>query len=205
MSWIALFLGLILTLAGGAALVASLDLTTTELGLLYATCGAIGLSGGFITIAIGLLIRRVDALRHAFFGRSEAKLQERSEPIVPPLLAGIEPVVVPEPSIAYADDAAAPAFSPATAAEPPAMSDDADDREATLFNENRKEHPPAPQTPEPPRPEQAQPPTLVGRYGAGGANYSIFSDGSIEAETDQGAFKFASMGDFKAYIAAKRT
>ena len=48
------------------------------------------------------------------------------------------------------------------------------------------------------------PPTLVGRYSAGGANYSIFSDGSIEAETDQGAFKFGSMTEFKAFIAAKR-
>ena len=49
-----------------------------------------------------------------------------------------------------------------------------------------------------------QPTTLVGRYTSGGANYSIFSDGSIEAETDQGAFHFASMSEFKAYIAAKR-
>jgi hypothetical protein len=48
------------------------------------------------------------------------------------------------------------------------------------------------------------PTTLVGRYSAGGANYSIYSDGSIEAETDQGAFHFASMNEFKAYIAAKR-
>ena len=28
----------------------------------------------------------------------------------------------------------------------------------------------------------------------------IFSDGSIEAETDEGAFKFASMGDFKQFL-----
>jgi hypothetical protein len=47
-------------------------------------------------------------------------------------------------------------------------------------------------------------PTLVGRYSAGGANYKIFSDGSIEAETENGAFKFASMSDFKAYLAGAR-
>ncbi len=52
--------------------------------------------------------------------------------------------------------------------------------------------------------EERQPTTLVGRYSSGGANYSIFSDGSIEAETDQGSYRFASMSDFKAYIAAKR-
>ena len=33
----------------------------------------------------------------------------------------------------------------------------------------------------------------------------IFSDGTIEAETEEGAFKFASMGDFKAYLAGKRS
>jgi hypothetical protein len=32
----------------------------------------------------------------------------------------------------------------------------------------------------------------------------IFSDGTIEAETEQGAFKFASMGDFKAYLGGRQ-
>ena len=50
----------------------------------------------------------------------------------------------------------------------------------------------------------AAPPTLVGHYSAGGANYKIFSDGSIEAETEGGAFRFASMDEFKAYLASER-
>ena len=45
-----------------------------------------------------------------------------------------------------------------------------------------------------------RPPTLIGRYASGGANYMIFSDGSIEAETDEGAFKFPSMGEFKKFL-----
>jgi hypothetical protein len=44
------------------------------------------------------------------------------------------------------------------------------------------------------------PPTLIGRYTSGGANYMIFSDGSIEAETDEGAFKFPSMSEFKKFL-----
>ncbi len=32
----------------------------------------------------------------------------------------------------------------------------------------------------------------------------IFSDGSIEAETEDGAFKFASMSEFKAYLAGSK-
>jgi hypothetical protein len=50
----------------------------------------------------------------------------------------------------------------------------------------------------------APPPTIVGRYSAGGANYSIFSDGSIEAETEDGAFRFASMSEFKAFVAGNK-
>ena len=48
-------------------------------------------------------------------------------------------------------------------------------------------------------------PKVVGHYKAGGAKYMIFSDGAIEAETDQGAFRFGSMADFKAYIAGRPT
>ena len=46
-------------------------------------------------------------------------------------------------------------------------------------------------------------PKVVGRYTAGGAKYMIFSDGGIEAETDQGAFRFGSMAEFKAFIAGR--
>ena len=44
-------------------------------------------------------------------------------------------------------------------------------------------------------------PSLVGRYSSGGANYKIFADGSIEAELPEGTFKFASMSEFKGYLA----
>ena len=50
-----------------------------------------------------------------------------------------------------------------------------------------------------------RPPTLIGRYASGGANYMIFSDGSIEAETDEGAYTFASMGEFKKFLQGRNT
>ena len=206
MSWFALFLGLILALAGGAALAASIDLLTTELGLLYATCGAVALSGGVIVIAIGLLIRRVDALRRALLRGIEEARTERVEPAPPPLLAGIEPVVLAETGAGMAREAPTAELSePAMTPAPSPALDDAGDREAAAINENRKGHLPSLEALEQAAQEPPAPPTLVGRYSAGGANYSIFSDGSIEAETDQGAFKFGSMSDFKAFIAAKRT
>jgi hypothetical protein len=50
-------------------------------------------------------------------------------------------------------------------------------------------------------PEEPQgPPSLIGSYSSAGANYKIFSDGSIEAETGEGTFQFASMSDFKRHL-----
>jgi hypothetical protein len=205
MSWLTLFLGLILAAAGGVALAASFDLLTTELGLLYATCGAVALSGGVIVIAIGLLIRRVGALRGALLRGIEATRPERIEPLVPPLLAGIEPLVLAEAGGAAGREGPASEFSEAAMTTAPSIAlDDTGDGEAGAINENRKGHLPSLETVEHSAQASAAPPTLVGRYSAGGANYSIYSDGSIEAETDQGAFKFGSMSEFKAFIAAKR-
>jgi hypothetical protein len=197
MSWIAFLLGLMLATAGGAALVLSIDLLTTELGLLYATCGT-------VVIAIGLLIRRVDALRRALPPANEWRLSERSEPLVPPLVAGIEPVVLGEPGAMPSRDGPATDLSEPATSPGPSSSLDAGDLAEAPINENRKGHLPSLEAPEGAAEEPAPLPTLVGRYSAGGANYSIFSDGSIEASTDQGDFKFGSMSEFKAFIAAKK-
>lgn len=191
MSWFVIFLGLILALAGAWGFYASVDLLTTQLGLLYAICGAVAVSGGCIVIAIGLLMRRVDALRRALAPSVETTPRARVEPLAPAL----DPTLVdgtarPAPTVEFAEPAIAPA------------PDDAERERAV--NENRKGRSPSPDAPEQAAQEPAAPPSLVGRYSAGGANYSIYSDGSIEAETDQGAFKFGSMNEFKAFIAAKR-
>jgi hypothetical protein len=55
-------------------------------------------------------------------------------------------------------------------------------------------------------PEEPQgPPSLIGSYSSAGANYKIFSDGSIEAETSEGTFKFASMADFKRHLLERKS
>jgi hypothetical protein len=64
----------------------------------------------------------------------------------------------------------------------------------------------APTLVSPPRPEQGPAngrasPRVIGRYAAGEASYVLFSDGSIEAETDAGALRFATLDDFKTYVA----
>ena len=61
--------------------------------------------------------------------------------------------------------------------------------------------PPPHLTPEPepsaPKPETR---TVVGRYASGGNTYVMFENGSIEAETPQGRFTFASLDELKAFV-----
>ena len=178
MSRFAFFLGLVLCLAGAGALAASIDLLPTELGLLYAACGAVAISGGFITLAIGGLIVRIDALARAPLSSPTYPTPRDDYSLTPTAEA---PQLQPD---------AEPAPSPVAEEEP--------------INENRSGRLPSLAGIEHALQEPETSPSLVGRYSAGGATYKIFSDGSIEAETDRGAFKFASMSEFKAHLADKR-
>ena len=58
-----------------------------------------------------------------------------------------------------------------------------------------------------PEPEPEQPtepaPTIIGRYSSGGSDFTLYSDGSIDAQTDEGIFHFASMADLRAHIEAQ--
>lgn len=69
---------------------------------------------------------------------------------------------------------------------------------------------PAPAT-EPPDEAQATPaanedkeaePSVVGTYSSGGNVYVMYADGSIEADTPDGVFRFGSLDELKAYIAS---
>ncbi len=46
-------------------------------------------------------------------------------------------------------------------------------------------------------------PTVVGRYSSGGSEYTLYSDGTIDAQTEQGLFRFESMDELRAYIEAQ--
>jgi hypothetical protein len=48
-------------------------------------------------------------------------------------------------------------------------------------------------------------PEVVARYNAGGGNYVLLSNGAIEAETPEGGMRFASMEEFRAYVAARKS
>ncbi|MHB8885442.1 MAG: hypothetical protein ACYC5H_10225 [Methylovirgula sp.] len=69
------------------------------------------------------------------------------------------------------------------------------------------------QEPEPPieAPEDELPPTaaaepaIIGRYEAEGTSYTMFADGSIEAQSERGVARFKSMADLKAYFETQET
>ncbi len=188
MSILVFALSLMLLAAGLASAYMSLDLLPTSVGVLYALSGAVAAALAVVVFALGLLIRRIDAL---------AKLVRQPRP---PLID--EPALgEPAPAVETNGPEAEPlAAEMESSLEPPELEEDNEDP----INENRAGHLPsfheiehAIETPE-------RAPSLIGRYSAGGATYMIFEDGSIEAETADGAFKFASMGDFKRYLADRK-
>jgi hypothetical protein len=175
-------LGLILAVGGLGGLLASVDLLPTERGMLYAGCGVIALSASFIIFSIAALIRSVEGL---------GTLPPAAEPVADP---GPEHEPAPPEPERFMDED-----------ETSREASEAETAEEEPINENRSGHLPTLVEVEQAIAHPEAPATLVGRYSAGGASYMIFSDGTIEAETEEGAFRFASMGDFKAYLAGRKS
>src|SRR5208337_430382 len=183
-------LSLVLLIAGLAAGYTSLDLLPTSVGILYALGGAVAVCAAILTFAFGALIRRIDALSELL----------RQQPTGAGEAARIDPSFAAPPADAQPSGAEAEAREAQAEVGGEPVAEAAEEP----INQNRSGHLPtlgeiehAIETPE-------APPSLIGRYSSGGANYMIFADGSIEAETQEGSFKFASMGDFKQYLADRK-
>jgi hypothetical protein len=174
MKWLMILVGLALIGAAGAGYVASIDLLTTPIGQTYVTAAAVAAGAGLVMFALAAVTFRIDSLRAAIH-RHQSELQLQA--------ASISAIVSQPPLAPRVEIAPDPLPEVDLETAPPSAA------EAAPLDE-----------PDVPGPA----PTIVGRYSAGGANYSIFSDGSIEAETEDGAYRFASMSEFKAFVAGKR-
>jgi hypothetical protein len=79
--------------------------------------------------------------------------------------------------------------------------------ELEAFTETAAKEPPPPLIGEPP-PSAAEvvadEPAVIGRYDAEGTCYTMFADGSIEAQSERGVFRFKSMEELKAYFETLR-
>jgi hypothetical protein len=183
-------LSLVLLIAAAASGYVSIDLLPTSTGVLYALAGAVAACAAVVTFAIAVLIRRVDAL-------TKLAPQTGRPSIFSPGFG-----VTPSPETAPAEEVSPAPL--AIEAEVPANIDGSPvGEDESLININRAGHLPSIETIETvlETPEEPQgPPSLIGSYSSAGANYKIFADGSIEAETSEGTFKFASMNDFKRHL-----
>ena len=213
MSVLIFVLSLVLLAAGLAGGYMSLDLLPTSPGLVYAFAGAASVVGAIVVFALGVLAVRVGRMTRALREQTAAAASLAATAAAaaeaaagaPPAEAGEAEPLEAEASEAEPEREIEPqpeeAGRAAAAEAPPALEAEGEPEETEgPVNENRAGHLPtldeierAIETPE-------APPTLIGRYASGGAKYMIFSDGSIEAETEEGAFKFASMGDFKQFL-----
>ena len=179
-------LSLILLIAGAASGYESMDLLPTSIGVLYALAGAVAACAAVVTFAVAVLIRRVETL---------TKLVRESAAHFLPATYEAAPTTETAPAehgsaAPMAIETSAPDETPAGESESP-------------ININRTGHLPSLDTSETvlETPEEPQgPPSLIGSYSSAGANYRIFADGSIEAETSEGTYKFASMSDFKRHL-----
>jgi len=169
-------LTLALLAAGAAGAYMSLDLLPTGLGLLYAFSGAVAASMAILAFVVGVLVWRIGKLSE-LVGQSVAQPAVAEGPAHEP-----SPMVPP----------------PLESEVPAQLAEDGGHEPASRAGHPVGEIEGAIAAP-------AVPPSLVGRYSAGGANYMIFNDGSIEAETKEGTYKFSSMIEFKRYLAERRS
>ncbi|KJC41296.1 hypothetical protein [Bradyrhizobium sp. LTSP857] len=139
--------------------------------------------------------------RNLMFASSSRKERERAEAKTtdsPPPQAHDEPAVpaAPEAPPASFDDAwpkpdRMRAPEPTVARRPP----------PPLRSSSTFEPAPPPPAPEPPPPPAEQPPVTVLKSGiVDGMAYSLYSDGSIEAQMPEGMMRFASIDELRAHL-----
>jgi hypothetical protein len=182
-------LSLILLIAAAASGYESIDLLPTSIGVLYALIGAVAACGAMVTFAIGILTWRIGALTKL--------VRQSAGPLALPTAFEAAP-----PAETAVEDVSA-ALSAIEARTSENLDEALGAEDESPINFNRSGHLPSLdaidtvlETPEEPQ----GPPSLIGSYSSAGANYKIFSDGSIEAETGEGTFQFASMSDFKRHL-----
>lgn len=189
MGWLICALGVALAIGGSVSLANGLPYLRIDWGATEVLAGTTALSGGLVVLALGAVLLSVDRLsrRAAGAGRAAVPAAGDSTPdavLAPAPRIGSGRVGTEVPLSAPRDlDVPDPVVRSGIDAAPPP-----DDRVA---HERVEPHGTL---------ETEDAPTVVGRYEANGASYVLFSDGTIEVETETGTHRFASMGDLKAHI-----
>lgn len=230
MSILLIVFGLLLALFGVAVIVAGAPEWALGLGLgaSMIESGAIGFVGGLVVFGIGLLLRavhdldrRLDALKPATAQRTSAERAPESEPSLVPQQIPVpltQPVARPaNPSTRPANPSARPASADEKDLRPPAWppstgaigrtQGEAAPRVLGRAPEHAAREMPAPKPDPVPKPRAPAPVTDAAPVGPavrsgiiGGMAYTLYADGSIEAEMPLGIMRFASIEDLRAHV-----
>jgi hypothetical protein len=205
---------------GAAALFQGYGIVMIERGWTLVIAGAIAVGSGGVLAGIAHLAQRLARIQ-----TDVAKLRERFARLDPaampigPTVGSAMPAPVPRGAMeipAAPEPVAAPAeirpeaprpvvtsFPPRRAAVPPRtepmlsevpLRGAASEPEEALPTDTGPDEPAGDDDPERP--------IVVGTYDSGGNHYVMYSDGSIEAETPTGVFRFKSLEELKQFIAS---
>lgn len=219
MAWLISVLGAALALAGAVSLVNGVAYVRLDWGATETVAGTVALSGGLVVLALGAVLFALrDLLRRparpASAGVGLEALTDRDEAPAPQpafsrfksklATVGMPRTELPEPmadlpSAGTGSDRAEPPVEPSGFAPALRPSFPTEPEPAAEPSPARRDPASVPEASYPPPPTDAAP-TVVGRYQANGASYVLFSDGTIEVETEGGTHRFASMADLREHI-----
>ena len=222
MGIVLVLIALAMIAGGAAAIVQGVPIMVLERGWTLVIAGAVVAGSGAVLAGIGFGLSALGRIEGEL-GRLRERVGrlDAAVPVPPPpsgLTASREAPAGPLPpfSAVRAESRSAPSARRTTVvsaadpardrpigpepdrAAPDPMASGHAGQPAGVRGPNGAEHrPAAPEAAAPPTP-----PTVVGTYTSGGNSYAMFSDGSIEAETPNGQFRFQSLDELKAFIAS---
>jgi hypothetical protein len=216
----ALYIVALAMVAGGlSAIYLGSDIIVMERGWTMVISGAVIAAAGALLAGVATAVARLQAIEHEFavlrdrlarsdFDAATAQLAAPSRS-TPTREAGAPPTGAAGLSAARGFDIALEprlGDTPAAAAPPPRQpAPAAAGHEAALIEAEGGQAAAGGQSGIAPHAEaadEASGPAVVGTYNSGGNFYTMYSDGSIEAETPAGKFRFISLDELKDFIAA---
>ena len=222
MAWLISGLGAALALVGAYTLWNGISYIRLDWGQTQTVAGTVALCSGVVTLALGAILFALRDLaaraeqRPTGVGMEALTWGEEDAPVSRPMMGRVRDrlasVGLPKSRDASAAPEPLPAVGEAVHVEDGTALDRPPPPTRAESAAGPSNPPPvAPRTqagvPQAPAPVEAptvaeryEAPTVVGRYEANGASYVLFSDGTIEVETETGTHRFASMADLKEHI-----
>jgi hypothetical protein len=199
---IALYLVALAMIGGGGwAVYEGYGIVLTERGWSMVIAGTVAATGGVLVLAAAILAGRLGRIHGELVrlrervGRLDAATPPRPgvEPLVPPAGVGVPGAGPVEQAVLKAAD-----VIPEPAREPVRITPErAPVRAAPPLGEDEESLAYPPAAPE------ADAPAVVGTYNSGGNAYVMYADGSIEADTPTGRYRFKSLDELKDFISGR--